>query len=122
MTTTATAAFLEAIALAAASQGNWVALHTNSPGTTGANELSGGTPAYARKQTTWAGATADGVVAGSEVEFDVPASTITHYSVWTAATGGTFLWSKSFPGSGVNFPGQMTLKLTPRPRINPTVA
>lgn len=70
--------------------GDWISLHTASPGTTGANEATGGTPTYARKQTTWTAGGSDGIVAGSQVTHDVPAGTYTHFGVWTAVSGGTY--------------------------------
>lgn len=79
----------ETAALAITALGNYISLHTADPGTTGAGETSGGS--YARKQTTWAGGAADGVVAGSAVTFDAAAGTYTHVGVWSAATGGTFI-------------------------------
>lgn len=68
----------------------WLSLHTADPGQTGASEATGGSPAYARKQTTWGAANGSGVAAGSQVTFDVPASTITHVGFWSASTAGTF--------------------------------
>lgn len=89
--------------------GTWVSVHTASPGTTGANEVTGGTPAYARKQTTWGTPTA-GVVSGSEVTFDVPAGTYTHWGLWSAQTGGTFRDGGALtPTSTVG--GQTTIKV-----------
>ncbi|WP_032364006.1 phage tail fiber protein [Rhodococcoides fascians] len=79
-----------ALATAYAAQGSWLSLHTASPAATGANEASGGSPAYARKQTTW-GSAANSTVTGSEVTFDVSAGSYSHWGLWTAATGGTFL-------------------------------
>jgi hypothetical protein len=71
--------------------GNYISLHTADPGVTGASELAGGSPLYARKQTTW-GTPANGVLTGSAQTFDVPAGqTIGWYGVWTAATGGTWV-------------------------------
>lgn len=105
-----TNSFREAVALAGTGQGAWISLHTSDPGLNGQNEASGGSPAYARKQTTWTGGTADGNVTGSEVAFDVPAGTYTHIGCWTAASGGTFLWSQ--PLQGITFPGQGILKIT----------
>lgn len=67
----------------------YISLHTGAPGTTGANEATGGSPAYARKQTTW-GAASAGVATGSQVSIDVPAGTFTDAGGWSAATGGTF--------------------------------
>lgn len=61
-------------------------LHTASPGSTGTNEATGGSPAYARQTPTWsADAVDDGVRAATEVTFDVPAGTYTHWGLWTAA-------------------------------------
>jgi len=79
-----------ALATAYAAQGSWLSLHTGTPGATGASEATGGSPAYARKQTTW-GTAASSTVTGTEVTFDVPAGSYSHWGLWTAATGGTFL-------------------------------
>jgi hypothetical protein len=79
-----------ALATAYAGLGAYVSLHTASPAATGANEATGGSPAYARKQTTW-GTAAGSTISGSEVTFDVGAGTYTHWGLWTAATGGTFI-------------------------------
>ncbi|CDZ89074.1 phage tail fiber protein [Rhodococcus ruber] len=106
-----TNAFREAVAVAATGQGSWISLHTADPTTVGNNEVTGGSPAYARKQTTWTAGSSDGTVVGTEVEFDVPAGTFTHISCWTAVTGGTFQWSQSI--SGTTFPGQGKLRITP---------
>lgn len=81
----------EAAALAVTALGAYISLHTADPGTTGASEATGGSPAYARKQTTWAGGASDGAVAGSQVTHDVPAGTYGWVGIWTAATGGTFI-------------------------------
>lgn len=80
----------EALATAYTGLGTWISLHTADPGTTGANEASGGSPAYARKQTTWTGGASDGIATGSQVTFDVPAGTYTHVGIWSTETGGTF--------------------------------
>lgn len=89
----------EAAALAVTALGNWISLHTTDPGTTGANEATGGSPAYARKQTTWAGGASDGAVPGSQVIFDAPAGTYGFASQWSASTAGTFIssWALSSP-------------------------
>lgn len=80
----------EAASVEVTSLGDWVSLHTASPGTTGANEATGGSPAYARQQTTWTAGASDGAVPGSQVTVDVPAGTYTHFGVWSAASGGTY--------------------------------
>ena len=81
----------EAGALAVTALGNYVSLHTADPGTTGASEATGGSPAYGRKQTTWTGGASDGSVPGAQVTLDAPAGTYTHVGVWSASTGGTFV-------------------------------
>jgi len=68
----------------------FASLHTGDPSTTGANESTGGGPAYARKSITWA-ASATGTKANSAAcLFDVPASTIAYIGLWSAVTAGTF--------------------------------
>lgn len=106
-----TTAFREAVALAATGQGAYISLHTGDPGVTGTSEATGGSPAYARKLTSWTGGASDGSVVGTEVAFDVPAGTYTHIACWTAASGGTYLWSQAI--SGITFPGQGILKISP---------
>lgn len=112
---TGTNAFRETTALGATGQGSSLSLHAGNPGVTGANELSGGSPAYARVSTTWTGGTADGVVTGSEVEFNIPpavspATTVTptHMGCWS---GSTFLWA--VPIANISYPGQAKVRITP---------
>lgn len=81
----------EALASAYAGLGTWLSLHTADPGSTGASEATGGSPAYARKQTVWTAGASDGVSNGSQVTFDAPAGTYTHVGIWTASSGGTFV-------------------------------
>jgi hypothetical protein len=68
--------------------GTWVGVTTGAPGTsaTPANEATGGSPAYARKQTTWTSSTG-GVVNGSAVTIDVPSGTFTHIILCSASSG-----------------------------------
>lgn len=77
-------------------------LHTGAPSTTGANEATGGSPAYARKAVTWNAAGAAGplgsglqpatvgVAWSDEVTFDVPTGTYTHGGYFSASTSGTY--------------------------------
>jgi hypothetical protein len=69
----------------------FVSIHTDDPGTNGANEVTGGSPAYARKAMTW-GAASGGVMAHSAAPtFDVPAGTTVKYvGMFSASTAGTF--------------------------------
>lgn len=97
----------------------YAALHSGAPGAAGAdNELSGGDPAYARKAITF-GAASDGQrAATTQPEFDVPPSTtVSHASLWTAATGGTCLatddvTSEVFAGQGTYTLTSFTVAMT----------
>lgn len=102
----------ETAALAVTGLGDYISLHTGDPSTTGANEATGGSPAYARQQTTWTGGASDGVVPGSEVTIDVPSGTYTHFGVWTAASAGTFVGGNTLSSSAV-LSAQGQVKVTP---------
>jgi hypothetical protein len=66
-------------------------LHT-AYSSTGTNEVTGGSPAYARKAATWAAASAGSKATSASVVFDVPASTtIGWVGFWDASTAGNFL-------------------------------
>ncbi|MGE3622008.1 MAG: hypothetical protein AB7L84_16255 [Acidimicrobiia bacterium] len=65
-------------------------IHTAFPGPTGANEASGGTPAYARKALTWASPAAGKRLTSTLVQFDLPAGTYQWFGGWSASSGGTF--------------------------------
>jgi len=69
-----------------------VSLHTGNPGSTGTNEATGGSPAYARKAVTWAAASAGTRANGtSSLVFDVAAgSTILFAGYWDAISAGNF--------------------------------
>jgi hypothetical protein len=66
-------------------------LHTGNPGSSGTNEVTGGSPAYARKAATWAAA-ASGLRSNSvAAAFDVPGSTTVYFAgAWDALTSGNF--------------------------------
>ena len=70
----------------------YISAHTADPGSSGANEVSGGS--YARQLTTFAAATGSGPVTrtGTQVTIPMPsgATTVTHYGQWSAVSGGTF--------------------------------
>lgn len=102
----------ETLAAAYAGAGTWISLHTGNPSTTGANEATGGSPAYARKQTTWTAGASDGATGGSQVTFDVPAGTYTHVGIWSAATSGTFIDSYDIP-TDVVMGAQGQIQVTP---------
>lgn len=69
-------------------------LHSAVPDANGSSELSGGSPAYARKPISFSPASAGRLVkaASPTVVFDVPAgSTAAFVGLWTSVTGGAFL-------------------------------
>ena len=84
--------------------GTFIALHTANPADTGANEVNTTQwPAYVRQDAAKGGAVASGWIAGvdgltknaQQLIFPVyngaAALTVTHFSVWDAATGGNML-------------------------------
>lgn len=84
----------------------YASLHSADAGATGDNELSGGSPAYARKAITW-GSAASGTRSSTNSQvFDVPAgSTVAEVGYWSAPSGGTFygsraVTSESYTGQG----------------------
>lgn len=68
----------------------FASLHTGDPSTTGANEMTGGSPAYARKGITWAASSTGTKANSAACLFDVPASTVAYVGLWSASTAGTF--------------------------------
>lgn len=78
----------------------YIGLHDGDPSTTGANEISGGAPAYIRKAVTWNAAGSGQRTNNGDIVFDVPAGkTIYHVGLWSAETVGTFYGY--FPVGGV---------------------
>lgn len=66
-----------------------LSLHTANPGTTGANEVAGGAPAYARQLVGWAAAASGQRRNAGAVVFDVPDATDVYFvGFWDA--GATF--------------------------------
>jgi hypothetical protein len=80
---------------------NYFSLHTGDPGTSGANEVVGGS--YARVLATFpAAATGASTTAGAT--HNVPAGvTVTHFGRWSAASGGTFYTGGTLPNGGDTF-------------------
>lgn len=89
----------------------YAALFTADPGSSGTvtGEVTGGSPAYARKAITW-GAASGGVITGT-VTFDVPSgTTVTYAGVCSALTGATLLDKVAVTSQ--NFASQGTYALT----------
>ncbi|QSL99780.1 hypothetical protein SEA_ODAY_36 [Gordonia phage ODay] len=92
-------------------EASWISLHTADPGSTGASEVTGGTPTYARQQTTW-GTPASGVMTGTKVSINVPATTVVAAGVHTAASGGSTYRDKlTIPSTTVS--ANATIDVTP---------
>ena len=88
-----------------------VSLHSADPGDTGANEITGGAPAYARKTISWNTAAAKNLDSSTAPVFDVPVLTITHWGGWDALTLGNFLAGGALSATEV-FAAQGTYTLT----------
>lgn len=88
----------------------YASLHSGSPGTNGANELTGGSPAYARKELTMGAASGGVRSASNQPTFDIPAGeTVAHVGFWDAATAGNFLGSHDVTDEVYGSQGQYTL-------------
>jgi hypothetical protein len=69
----------------------FASLHSADPGATGATELSGGSPAYARKAISWAAAASGAAASSADITFDVGAgSAVKFVGLWSAVSAGTF--------------------------------
>ena len=89
----------------------YASLHTADPGSTGTSEVTGGSPAYARKSITWNSAATGNLDNNANPVFDVPASTtVTHVGFWSASTAGTFYGSADITDE--TFAAQGTYTLT----------
>lgn len=95
----------------------YASLHTADPGTTGVNEVTGGSPAYARKSITWNAASGSKTASNAPV-FDVPAGTVAFYGLWSASSGGTYYGggalsaSETFAAQGTYTLSTTTLGIT----------
>ncbi len=96
----------------------YISLHSADPGTTGPNEITGGPPAYARKAVSWSAAATGSRNLSASVVFDVPGGVnVSHFGLWSAATGGTYYGSDALRDGSNNavvesFGGQGTYTLT----------
>lgn len=89
----------------------WAACHDADPGTTGTNELAGGTPAYARKAITWSAASGANADSSNTPVFDIEGGdTVAWVGWWSAVTAGVFYGSADVIDEV--FGGQGTYTLT----------
>jgi hypothetical protein len=76
----------------------YVSLHTGDPGETGTSEATGGS--YARQAITFGTISAKSGANSADINFtSMPAATLTHIGLWSAATGCTFWWGGSLAAS-----------------------
>lgn len=80
---------------------NWWSLHSADPGTTGANEISGGS--YTRVESVFPIA-GNGASTMPGATHDIPAgTTVTHFGRWTSQVAGTFFTGAALPNGGEVF-------------------
>jgi hypothetical protein len=93
--------------------GNWIGVCTGDPGTTStpSNEATGGSPAYARIQTTWTPASG-GVVNGNAVTINVAAATYTYILLASASSGATMLDKAAISSVVMSAQGQLVVTPT----------
>lgn len=93
--------------------GTWIGVATGDPGTTStpSNEAAGGSPAYARKQTTWTSGSG-GVVNGSAVTIDVAAATYTYILLASAQTGANMIDKAAVTSVVMSAQGQIVVTPT----------
>lgn len=99
------------LATAYGTNATYAALYTTAPGASQGTEVTGGSPAYARKSISW-GAASGGVITGT-VTFDVPSgTTVVGAGVHTAITAGTYLDGASVTSQAFASQGTYQLTLT----------
>lgn len=96
----------EDLAVEYGATGSWIGVFTS------AAEASGGSPAYARKQTSWTSGAADGVITGSQVEIDLPAGTYTHIGIFADASGATLRDKKAISSKTLEDQGKLLVTPT----------
>jgi len=102
----------ENLAIAYGTSAVALSLHAADPGTSGASEATGGSPAYARKALTWVAGASDGTNVANAVTFDLaPNQAVAYVGVWTSLSGGTFL--DKYPVSYQTQSTQSTVTVNP---------
>jgi hypothetical protein len=90
-----------------------VSLHSADPGTTGASELSGGSPAYARLTPSFSAASAGASNLSATLTFDIPVGGApAYYGLWA---GSTFLIGAALTAAESAYGAQGTYALTSIP-------
>lgn len=93
-----------------ATQAPWCALTSTAPTATAGTEISGGSPAYARRASNW-GAGANSAVVSTPAAHDVPSgTTVAGVQYHSAQTAGTY-WD-GVPVTAQSFSSQGTYAVT----------
>ena len=91
----------------------YLSLHTASPGTTGANEVTGGS--YARQSIVF-GAASGGVVTSNTAQnfTNMPIETggCTYFGIWSAPSGGTFEGGGTTTGLSGSIPASASINFS----------
>lgn len=95
----------------------YLSLHTDVVGSGSTGEVTGGTPAYARKAVTWNAAGSGSKAISGTVVFDVPATTIRRVGLFSAITGGTYfgdadITDETYAGQGTYTVTSATISVT----------
>lgn len=90
----------------------FISLHTDIVGSGSGGEVTGGTPAYARKAATWGAASAgSAALSSTPYVFDIPAgTTVKRVGFFSLVTGGTYYGDADVTDEV--FAGQGTYSLT----------
>ena len=76
----------------------YVSLHTDDPGQTGTNEVTGGS--YARQSVTFSAASSKATANTADLLFaSMPSATVTYVGIWDASTSGNFWWGGALTAS-----------------------
>jgi uncharacterized membrane protein len=89
----------------------WVKFHIGDPGAAGTSNAAGETT---RKQATFGTSAASGTIANTVALLWTSVSTseyYTHFSIWTASTGGTFLGSGTITAGAVGAGNSLTIEI-----------
>lgn len=106
-----TAGMKNSLATAYKNAALYAALYTTVPGASAGTEVTGGSPAYARKALTW-GTPSNGVVTATAT-FDVPTGvTLAGAGVHDALTAGNYLDGGAITSQVFNSQGTYALTLT----------
>jgi hypothetical protein len=99
---------LRGVAMAAPAAARYIGFNTGDPGATGANEMAGGSYARSADVTAAFNASASGVADNSaNITVTAAAGTATHWSCWSAPTGGSFIRGGALSAPQVCLDGQL---------------